>query len=56
MSFFLQQQLVSVAKKAFLQMIALLKNATLYPPAHPFLLGSAEQLLLTLEDLFARKN
>lgn len=56
MSFFLQQQLVSVAKKAFLQMIALLKNATLYPPAHPFLLGSAEQLLLTLEDLFTRKN
>ncbi len=55
-SFFLQQQLIIVAKKAFLQMIALLKNATLYPPAHPFLLGSAEQLLLTLEELFSRKK
>jgi HD-GYP domain-containing protein (c-di-GMP phosphodiesterase class II) len=55
-SFFIQQQLVGLAKKAFLQLIALFRNATLYPAAHPFLLGSAEQLLLTLEDLFSRKS
>lgn len=56
LSFFYQQQLVAVAKKAFQQLAAMLKNATLYPPAHPFLLGSAEQLLLTLEDLFSKRN
>src|SRR3990172_8012220 len=55
-SFFIQQQLVGMAKKAFLRLVALFRNATLYPAAHPFLLGSAEQLLLTLEDIFARKE
>jgi len=55
-SFFIQQQLVSRAKKTFLQLVALFKNATIYPAAHPFLLGSAEQVLIGLDDLFARKS
>jgi HD-GYP domain-containing protein (c-di-GMP phosphodiesterase class II) len=55
-SFFIQQQLVSRAKKAFLQLVALFKNATIYPAAHPFLLGSAEQVLISLDDLFTRKS
>ncbi len=56
LSFFQQQQLVDMAKKAFLQLVGLLKSATLYPPAHPFLLGSAEQLLLCLDQLFAKRS
>ncbi len=55
-SFFIQQQLVSLAKKAFLQLVALFRNATIYPAAHPFLLGSAEQVLISLDELFTRKN
>jgi HD-GYP domain-containing protein (c-di-GMP phosphodiesterase class II) len=56
LSFFLQQQVVQKAKLAFLRFMALLKNASLYPPAHPFLLGSAEQLLVSLEELFSDRN
>ncbi len=56
LSFFLQQQVVQKAKAAFLRFMALLKNATLYPPAHPFLLGSAENLLLSLEDLMSDRS
>ncbi len=56
LSFFVQQQLVGAAKKAFQQLAALNKNATLYPPAHPSLLSSAEQLGLTLEDIFLQRN
>lgn len=52
-SFFAKQQLVNAARAAFHQLSALMKNATLYPPAHPFLLSAAEQLLLKLEELFA---
>jgi HD-GYP domain-containing protein (c-di-GMP phosphodiesterase class II) len=55
-SFFLQQQLVNTAKTAFHQLGALIRSAQLYPPAHPSLLSSAEQFLLALEDLFARKS
>jgi len=56
LSFFLQQQLVGMAKKAFLQLATLFKNATLYPSAHPFFLGSAEQLLVALEELLSKRN
>ena len=56
LSFFLQQQLVDMAKKGFLQLGVLLRNASLYPPAHPFLLGSAEQLLVSLEELCAKRK
>jgi HD-GYP domain-containing protein (c-di-GMP phosphodiesterase class II) len=56
LSFFLQQQLVNTAKTAFQQMATLIRNAQLYPPAHPSLLSSAEQLLLTLEEVFAKRK
>ncbi len=56
LSFYLQQQLVEAARRGFLQLTAVIKNAVFYPPAHPFLLGSAEQLLLALEELFAKRN
>ncbi len=56
LSFYLQHQLVETAKKAFLQFAAVFKNSALYPPAHPLLLGSAEQFLLSLEELFAKRN
>lgn len=56
LSFYHQQQLIETAKKGFVQLAALLKNASIYPPAHPFLLGSAEQLLNTLEDLFSKRK
>lgn len=55
-SFFYQQKLIETAKRGFIQFSALLKNATVYPPAHPFLLGSAEQLLVTLEELFSKRK
>ncbi len=56
LSFFLQQEIVGLAKKAFHQMSALLRSAQLYPPAHPALLSSAEQLILALEDIFAKRS
>jgi HD-GYP domain-containing protein (c-di-GMP phosphodiesterase class II) len=55
-SYFVQQQLVNIAKKAFQQLAALLRNAALYPPAHPSLLSSAEQLILTLEEIYSRRQ
>lgn len=55
LSFFHQQQLVTAAKTGFQQLTAMIKNAAIYPPAHPFLLGSAEQLLLTLEELMGKR-
>lgn len=56
LSFYLQYQIVNAAKKSFLLLAAFIKNASLYPPAHPFLLGSAEQLLLAFEELFASRE
>lgn len=56
LSYFVQQQLVNIAKKAFHQLVALLRNAALYPPAHPSLLSSAEQLILTLEDIYSKRQ
>jgi len=50
-SFFAKQQLIGSAKTAFQQLSAVLKNSTLYPEAHPFLLSSAEKLLGTIESL-----
>lgn len=56
LSFYHQQRLIELAKKGFAQLSALLKNAVIYPPAHPFLLGSAEQLIVTLEELFSKRK
>lgn len=56
LSFYYQQRLIALAKQGFAQLSALLKNAVIYPPAHPFLIGSAEQLIVTLEDLFSKRK
>ncbi|HTP04136.1 MAG TPA: HD-GYP domain-containing protein [Nitrospirota bacterium] len=50
-SFYAKQQLIGSAKTAFQQLSAVLKNSTLYPAAHPFLLSSSEKLLSTIEAL-----
>lgn len=55
-SYFVQQELVNIAKQAFRQLAALLRNATLYPPAHPSLVNSAEQLLLSLENIYSKRQ
>lgn len=52
-TFFAKQQLIASAKAAFQQFAAVVKNATLYPAAHPFFLASADQLLHRLEGLMA---
>jgi HD-GYP domain-containing protein (c-di-GMP phosphodiesterase class II) len=55
-SFFAKQQLIASARTAFQQLAAVLKNSTLYPEAHPFLLSSAEKLLSTIEALLADRK
>ena len=50
-SFFAKQQLINSARATFQQLSATVKNATLYPEAHPFLLTSADKLRTTIEDL-----
>ncbi len=44
-SFYAKQRLIAAGKGTFQQLAAVIKNATVYPAAHPFLLASAEQLL-----------
>ncbi|HXY54674.1 MAG TPA: HD-GYP domain-containing protein [Nitrospirota bacterium] len=55
-SFFAKQQLIGSAKTAFQQLSAVMKNATLYPAAHPFLLATAEKLLGTIEALLVDRK
>jgi HD-GYP domain-containing protein (c-di-GMP phosphodiesterase class II) len=55
-SFFAKQQLIGSAKTAFQQLSAVMKNATLYPAAHPFLLSTAEKLLATIEALLVDRK
>jgi HD-GYP domain-containing protein (c-di-GMP phosphodiesterase class II) len=55
-SFFAKQQLIESARSVFQQLSAVLKNATLYPGAHPFVLSSAEKLLNKIEELLATRK
>lgn len=55
LSFYIQQQLVNSAKSVFVQTATLMRNAQLYPPAHPSLLSSAEQLLHGLEGILSSR-
>lgn len=55
-SFFAKQQLIGSAKTAFQQLSAVLKNMTLYPEAHPFLLASAEKLANTIKELLVGRK
>ena len=55
-SFFAKQQLINSARSVFQQLSAVLRNATIYPEAHPFLLASAEKLLSRILDLLADRK
>ena len=55
-SFSQRHQLVLTAQKAFLQFSNLFSLAATYHRAHPSLLSSAEQLLLTLEELISMRS
>lgn len=50
-TFYAKQRLIAAGRLAFQQLAAVIKNATVYPAAHPFLLASAEQLLSRIQEL-----
>lgn len=55
-SFFAKQRLLDKAKLAFQQLSGLLKNVTIYPESHPFLLALVEKLMGTIEELIADRK
>lgn len=55
-SFFAKQLLIGAAKTAFQQMSAILKNVTIYPESHPFLLSLAEKLVTSIEALLVDRK
>jgi HD-GYP domain-containing protein (c-di-GMP phosphodiesterase class II) len=55
-SFFAKQRLINSARAVFQQLSAVLRNATIYPEAHPFLLASAEKLLSRILELLADRK
>jgi HD-GYP domain-containing protein (c-di-GMP phosphodiesterase class II) len=55
-SFFAKQQLVNSSRAAFQQLAVVLRNATLYPEAHPFLLSSAEKFLGGIAELMVGRS
>ena len=55
-SFLAKQQLLDAAKTTFQQLSGLLKNVTLYPESHPFLIALVEKLMATIEGLLAGRN
>ncbi|NTW57685.1 MAG: HD domain-containing protein [Nitrospirae bacterium] len=55
-SFFAKQKLIQSTRAVFQQLSGVLKNASLYPAAHPFLLSSAEKLLKQIKDLLVMRK
>lgn len=55
-SFFAKQQLINSAKSAFQLLSAVLKNSTLYPASHPFVLASAEKFQARVNELIADRK
>jgi HD-GYP domain-containing protein (c-di-GMP phosphodiesterase class II) len=55
-SFFAKQQLILSVKTVFQQLSGVLKNASLYPAAHPFLLTSAEKLRAQINALLVMRK
>jgi HD-GYP domain-containing protein (c-di-GMP phosphodiesterase class II) len=55
-SFFARQQLINAAKSAFQLLAAVLRNSTLYPVSHPFVLASAEKFLLKVNELLVDRK
>jgi HD-GYP domain-containing protein (c-di-GMP phosphodiesterase class II) len=50
-SFLARQLLLDTTKNAFQQLSGLLKNVTLYPASHPYLISLAEKMTATIEGL-----
>jgi HD-GYP domain-containing protein (c-di-GMP phosphodiesterase class II) len=55
-TFFAKQQLIQSTRAVFRQLAGVLRNASLYPAAHPFLLSSAEKLLTQVNDLLVMRK
>ncbi len=55
-SFFAKQLLIGAAKTAFQQLSAMLKNVTIYPESHPFLLSLAQKLAGTISGLLVDRK
>ncbi|HYA89158.1 MAG TPA: HD domain-containing phosphohydrolase [Nitrospirota bacterium] len=55
-SFFARQLLLGTAKTSFQQLSGLMKNVTIYPESHPFLLALAEKLIGTLQGLLVGRK
>jgi HD-GYP domain-containing protein (c-di-GMP phosphodiesterase class II) len=51
-SFLARQELLNTTKIAFQQLSGLLKNITLYPASHPYVLSLAEKMMTTMKKLF----
>ena len=55
-SFFAKQQLLQSTRAVFQQLAGVLKNSSLYPAAHPFLLSSADKLLRQINELLVMRK
>jgi HD-GYP domain-containing protein (c-di-GMP phosphodiesterase class II) len=55
-SFYAKQQLIDSARTAFQQISAVMKNVTLYPGSHPFLLTSADKLRIKIEEMLSGRK
>ncbi len=55
-SFYARQILIDSARTAFQQLAAILKNATLYPEAHPHLLAAADKFRGKIEELLVERK
>jgi HD-GYP domain-containing protein (c-di-GMP phosphodiesterase class II) len=55
-SFYARQLLIDSARTAFQQLSAILKNATLYPEAHPYLLTAADKFRGKIEELLVERK
>jgi HD-GYP domain-containing protein (c-di-GMP phosphodiesterase class II) len=55
-SYYAKQQLINSAKSAFQLLAAVLKNSTLYPVSHPFVLASADKFLLKINELLVDRK
>jgi HD-GYP domain-containing protein (c-di-GMP phosphodiesterase class II) len=55
-TFFAKQQLILSVKAVFQQLSGVLKNASLYPAAHPFLFASAEKLRAQINALLVMRK
>jgi len=55
-SFYAKQVLIDSARTAFQQLSAILKNAALYPEAHPYLLTAADKFRGKIEELLVDRK